>query len=668
MLYHLSNTRNTLTQGCSTICKRVFTVACLCCIVFSPAAWAQTAVATISNGEIAEQGTEVKSLPGKIVRVTLYRDQALVTRAIEVPASDQEREVSIGLLPERVVPDSVYAEGSQAVEVRGVRVTQQAEMASESAELNRLNEETKRIAKEHETTNLELQVVGRKIQYIDKLMDFTLSASHADIDRGVLNSESLVDVTDFAMERQTNLQAEQSRLQQRLAELVDEAMQVEKRSRLLTQPSGTRYEVRLLVSNAQPSQAGVVELSYLVNGCKWSPQYTIRSGLGKDEFELRYNAQVEQMSGEDWSQVQLTLSTASPSMGASGPSLTPFRIAVGGFPGQQANQQPSADLFGGGYGGYGGEEGLQEMSKGLRLRQQEVANEYAGKHSQVDNLTRDYALNAVASEVQNLELRADAKQLKTLASDADDEVASQTYELAQAVSLDSRREQQLVSIIDALFPGSLYHVATPLLSSFAYREADMINNQAVGLLRGPATIYLDDRFVGRTEIPSIASGQHLIVGFGADNQVRTRRELMDKVDEVQGGNRRLTFQYRLVVANFKSASVSLRLFDRLPLANQAAEISVQKLDFAQPISDDGLYARVQKPRGILRWDLDVPGDQFGEKAFDVEYSYSVEFDRSRMLTAIVNETQIANDYQELGAPSAMGGMGGGMGGMGGGSQ
>jgi hypothetical protein len=402
----------------------------------------------------------------------------------------------------------------------------------------------------------------------------------------------------------------------------------------------------------------------LVSGCGWSPQYTIRGEIEQSVFELRYNALVEQMSGEDWNQVQLTLSTASPSMSAAGPSLTPFRVDVVGGNG--------AGYGGGGYGGgiqssedpFGSvadsDAVLQEQSLSLQQRKQAVENEYAGKHSDRDNLRRDYELNSVAIEVQNLELQADSKQLKTLASDAGDEVAIQTYVLDQKVSLDSRREQQLVRIIEAQLKGELYHVATPLLSSFAYREADMVNDQNVGLLRGPATTYLDDRFVGRTEIPSIASGQHLIVGFGADQQVRTRRELLDKADEVQGGNRRLTFKYRLVIANFKTRPVNLRLFDRLPLARQTAEVSVQPLAFPIPLSEDGLYARMQKPRGILRWDLEIPGDRFGENAFDVEYGYSVEFDRSQRLDAVAIEEQIESDYLELNAPAS-----GGMGGMGG---
>lgn len=631
---------------------------------------AQEAAGEAGNSEEAGKQEAGEAVAGEIQRVTLYRDQALVTRRIEVPAGEAAdgslvREILVGRLPERVVVDSVYAEGSDAVEVRGVRVTQQAAAGSQRAEVNELRKAAEELQAQHEQVRQELELLNKKMEHINGLMAFNLSASQVDRNRGVLDAKSLIEVTNFSLDQQTSLHAQQVRLQQQLAELAEAIVAVERRSQLLAQPTSTQYEVRMLVAMAAAGQGGAVELSYLVSGCKWSPQYTIRGEIGQEQFSLRYSALVEQMSGEDWKAVQLTLSTASPSMGAAGPSLTPFRITVGGGAEPFPSDDPFGMAAGAGYGGEGGvgspQQALQERSKGLRQQQQQLNSEYAGRHSRVDNLTRDYALNAVASEVQNLELSADAQQLKTLASDADDEVASQTYLIQQAVSLDSRREQQLVSIVDTRLDGSLYHVATPLLSSFAYREADMINNQTVGLLRGPAIIYLGGRFVGRTEIPSIASGQHLIVGFGADNQVRTRRELLDKIDEIQGGNRRLTFRYRIVVANFKAEAVNLRLYDRLPLADQTGEISVRPLEFQQPISTDGLYARLQKPRGILRWDLSVPEEQFGEKAFDVEYSYSVEFDRSRVLTANISEAQIATDYQDIVAPGSVGGMGGGMG-------
>ncbi len=210
-------------------------------------------------------------------------------------------------------------------------------------------------------------------------------------------------------------------------------------------------------------------------------------------------------------------------------------------------------------------------------------------------------------------------------------------------------------------------MATPLLSTFAYREADLLNQRPEGLLRGPAMIYLDNRFVGQTEIPSTASGQHLIVGFGADQQVRTRRELLEKTEDQKGGNRHVAFRYRLVVANFKPTPVTIRMIDRIPLPAQATEVSMHVDSKDNLLSQDGLYRRIQYPRGILRWDLNVPANRFGEKAFDLEYTSTVEFDRNRVLTSLDAVSQKRADLRELGPRPNQSGMGGGgMGGMGGG--
>ena len=61
-----------------------------------------------------------------------------------------------------------------------------------------------------------------------------------------------------------------------------------------------------------------------------------------------------------------------------------------------------------------------------------------------------------------------------------------------------------------------------MLTSYVYREAELANSSDQDLLAGPITVYLDGRFVGRGEIPTVA-GQTFVVGFGADPQLRARR-------------------------------------------------------------------------------------------------------------------------------------------------
>ena len=601
---------------------------------------------SFSTTHLLAQEQPQEESPGVVRQVTLYRDQARVTREIDIAAGPNDREIHVGRLPENIVPESVFAEGDEAIEIRSVRIVRRASADSNRAEVRELNEKIAKHAQDRERATRKLQLLNKKMEYIDQLMEFSSTSTQTDIQRGLLDANSLAELSNFSMEKQTELSDAQLELEQQLAVINEQESLLKRELSLLTQSSTTYPEASLQIAS-RDNLAGKIKLSYLVSGCGWEPQYTFRGETGKATVGIRYNALVQQMSGEDWKEVQLTLSTASLAATANSPALTPLRIQVTTAIDNSV------------------QKGFANQSLTRRDPIQATESPLVNQSEPRDNFERDLELNSLANQLQDLELKADAEQLKTIASDATEEVASQNHLIAKSISLTSRQEQQLVQVFEAELAGKFYHVATPLLSSFAYREADLINTLDTGLLQGSATIYLDNRFVGRSQIPSIASGQHLIVGFGADQQVRTRRQLLEKSDDVQGGNRRMTFKYRLVVANFKHEPLELRLYDRLPFAGQSSDVAVQLSPPALPISKDGLYERIQKPSGILRWDLEVPAERFGEKAFDVEYSFSTEFERTRMLTTHQSTEQLESDYIELSTPSSGLG-GGGMGGMGGG--
>ena len=607
---------------------------------------------------------------GVIRQVTLYRDQARVTREINVAAGNGLRVIEVSQLPERIVSESVFAEGNNVTAVRAVRVSTRPIVQSNRDEVRALQQQIARLQQQRAEMQHSLELAQTNLTSLDQMINFSAAAAKSDLDRGVLNADTVSQLTTFSMEKRGELAGRHFQIGTEISQ-VDQQLKVAqaKLSQLTSGGGPLGYQAKIFVET-DGGVAGTVRLNYLVGGCGWSPQYTIRGRIGQPVFELQYSALVQQFSGEDWDQVQLTLSTASPSISAARPILTPLRIACADAPKSSASV-PDDDPFGGlkksqpvdALAGQSSKE-LSRMIKQLREQQRSAENQQGG-FSATNPEQRDLTLNSLAGQMQEIELRAEATSWRRLAQDAEDDVASQTYTLSQPVSLATLRQQQLVQILAADLKGEMYHVATPLLSSFAYREAKMTNT-GIGLLSGPASVYLDDRFVGRTLLPSTASGQLLTIGFGADSQVRTRRELLDKQDEVQGGNRRLTFVYRLVLANFKNRPVSIRLMDRMPITRQTKQLSIRLEDPDPKLSDDGLYQRIGRPTGALRWDLTVPEDRHGSKAFDVQYSYTAEFDRSRVLDAgdILQEMQA--DYRPLmqgGGMGGMGGFGGGMGGM-----
>ena len=81
----------------------------------------------------------------------------------------------------------------------------------------------------------------------------------------------------------------------------------------------------------------------------WRPQYRFRAGAENDPVQLEYLAAIEQKSGEDWTGVDMTLSTAQPQLNATPPELLALDITVVGRGAVAATlpQQPGAGRWDG---------------------------------------------------------------------------------------------------------------------------------------------------------------------------------------------------------------------------------------------------------------------------------------------------------------------------------
>ncbi|ATB27466.1 DUF4139 domain-containing protein [Melittangium boletus] len=83
----------------------------------------------------------------------------------------------------------------------------------------------------------------------------------------------------------------------------------------------------ITLSEAAPSEERVrLALEYAVSGARWVPGYELRMPRTLDGGTLRMRASVLQRTGEDWSQVRLSLSTAALERRADVPELKALRI------------------------------------------------------------------------------------------------------------------------------------------------------------------------------------------------------------------------------------------------------------------------------------------------------------------------------------------------------
>ena len=122
-------------------------------------------------------------------------------------------------------------------------------------------------------------------------------------------------------------------------------------------------------------------LTYIVSGARWTPQYDLRAfiteGKGSSSVvKLNYRASIVQSTGEDWNDVSLTLSTASPLQGTAVPSLAPYWIAEKEIP-----KPTAAPLFG---------QGSGLIPRGRAMKRSSAAGGF-GNSSELDMLSSSIA-------------------------------------------------------------------------------------------------------------------------------------------------------------------------------------------------------------------------------------------------------------------------------------
>ncbi len=591
-----------------------------------------------------------ENINGRVTAVTLYRGQAQVTRAIPIDGEAGSMEVVVGNLPEQVVPNSLFAEGGDAVEIRAVRFRERAVGEEPREEVRQLDREILDVQRQIDLTSKRQALLGKRAEYLGKLEGFVAPTAQADLTSGVLDAEALERLTSFAFAQHEKIAQEEVDLAKQAYDLNEQLQLLQrKRAEITAGASRTEREAVLFLQKQAPGGAEV-RLNYLVSNCGWSPAYTVRSEADRKKVRIEYNALIQQLSGEDWTDVTLTLSTASPALGAAGPGLAPFHVTLASHaqsapnaPGQEPSQQAAAFGLG--------------LSKGQVLDQIQVLNKsksdyaYAGGNAVMfeEQNRFNWSLNDAACAVQQLEINGDATTLSVLRSGATENAngPSLSYRLNGGVSLASRSDQQMVRIMHTDMESRFYHVAVPVLTSYVYREAELMNSSDEDLLAGPITVYLDGRFVGQGEIPTVARGETFVVGFGADPQLRGRRELADKQDDVQGGNRETRFDYRLVVENFSGQATPVRVLDRLPHAENGEDIRVTLAKTSDPISEDKLYLREERPMGLLRWDIEVPAKAAGEDARLIEYRYAVEYDRQYVVSLPAAKQSLQEEFERL---------------------
>lgn len=566
-------------------------------------------------------------LKGVLDSVTVYRGQALVTRVLDVPGPVGLREIVIPELPERIQPESLFAEADGRGAVRSVRYRVRPVLQDVREEVRTIETEIRSVQDQLQALARRKQLLAEQAAYLGNLETFASTTANMELSRGVLNADTLKTLTLFMFERRETLASEELRMGLEQRDLEQRKSVLERERTVLTGTSSRLAREAVLFLNVTDPGGTMVRVRYLVDGASWSPSYNVRAERDRKNVQVEYFASIQQMSGEDWANVDMTLSTATPSLVAKAPTLAPMALTLSA----QAPAVPAPSLA--------AREQLGKKRKDIeRLRntmqQAQLAGSSNAKQSAADSLLPqalelefDEQLNEIASQELMLDLMAKWERPRDERKIGQrEEGFSVTYELPSRTTLPSRADQQLVQIARETLPAEFYHRATPVLTTYVYGEALVTNQGSIVLLAGPASTYVEGQFVGHGEVPTVTTGEQFVVGLGINSSLRAQRELSHRTESVQGGNKSVEFTYRITVENFSSDPTKVRILDRLPTGKDW-EIKTTLVSSDVKESSDANFLKSDRKKGLVRWDVEVPPRSTGVEAFGFDYKMRLEFDK-----------------------------------------
>jgi uncharacterized protein (TIGR02231 family) len=271
-----------------------------------------------------------------------------------------------------------------------------------------------------------------------------------------------------------------------------------------------------VLASCPAGKTAELSLTYLVGGASWTPVYEARADETTNAVEFSTWATIHQGTGEDWSQVELTLSTAVPSQNATPPELKVLTVTA-----------------------Y--EKAVEK--KVLVRRDEFVERAETGRGGETANTG-----GQTVAKSQGLSVQLVVPEKSKVPGD-NAPVRLFVGKTRMKASFELRTMPKVVPV--------------------AFRVAELTNTAAWPLLAGRVDAFRSTGLVGRYELERVPQGGAFTLTFGVEDGVRVKRTIVDELKRDTGlfnGNKRFTYAYSFELANFSKVAIDVSLAEHLPVS------------------------------------------------------------------------------------------------------
>ncbi len=330
--------------------------------------------------------------------------------------------------------------------------------------------------------------------------------------------------TEYFRQRLTELCVEKLAQQKELTKLAEEIGQIESEIGTISYSQQmVEVDIELFCEVAGAHQ---LVLSYYMPDANWHPYYDVRAIDVESPVELQLKAFVQQNSGEDWSNVKLTLSTGDPILNGTVPKLEPWYI----------------------------------------------------DYEQKSELYRSMADTTVSASFEEHSFPLRSKMV------AREVLSGVEYTLETPATIPSATHQKSVDIQSYSLKAQFKHVAVSKLEQDVFLIAVVQGWEQINLLSGEANIFFEGKYVGKSYIDPQQIEEALELSLGRDKGVIVRRVKGKNYTSKSfiGSNIKTSREWEYSVRNSKSHTIQLMIEDQLPIStNKGIVVEADQLSGAQ---------------------------------------------------------------------------------------
>ena len=475
----------------------------------------------------------------------------------------------------------------------------------------------------------------------------------------------LKEAAEFVRQRYLDIRTKRLEIQDRIDEMNVRVYEINNELNMLGGIQ-TKQELQYMVRiNSEKQQYAEFNLTYQVANAGWTTGYDARVNSVSEPLELIQNAHVFQNSGEDWEDIDLIISTGTPSRNHTKPNLSPWYINQ-----QPVYQQPQPT-------GYRG-----DLNQGLRAQAydpsvQNVQGRLLDENGQpligativvpgtttgtVTDVNGYYNLNVpqgattlsynyvgyqaeslpISTYNMNVYMNSNTASLNevVISSDAIQRIdngslfggankdnsldlnyapvaiaytpTSTKFEIEAKYNIPSDGTRYVVKMQDILIPADFVYQCTPKLDPSVYLTARITDWEDYNLFDGNMNIYFEDSYVGQAQLGLQYVEDTLTLSLGQDEriEVKRRRIKADRKNQAIQGTRKDVREWNYVVRNNKRERINIQVDDHIPVTtSEEVEIEAETLD----------GGHLNEATGRVVWDYEIPSGK--QKAFKLKYS------------------------------------------------